>query len=157
MSGSPGRRPDPYAPFRPRYGRWTAIVVGSLVLVGCVVVASAAHGQMATTGNRASLVVFGLVVVLILWRVGGVRADVDREGITVRNVARTERYEWTQVVAVRFGADQPWLRLDLSDGQTVAVVAVQQADGDRARAEAGRLAALAQAHGEGVDPADRNA
>ena len=41
------------------------------------------------------------------------------------------------------------MQLDLADGETLGVMAVQRADGASADAEAARLAALAAAHGRG--------
>ena len=42
--------------------------------------------------------------------------------------------------------------LDLDDGDTLAVMAIQKADGAFGRAEAGRLSALVQVNGERPDP-----
>ena len=60
---------------------------------------------------------------------------------------------------MQFGGGAPWVTLDLDDTDTVAVMAIQKADGTISRAEAGRLSALVQVHGErrsptGPDPAD---
>ncbi|GII99083.1 PH (Pleckstrin Homology) domain-containing protein [Sediminihabitans luteus] len=145
---SAGGRRDPYATFRPFLGRWVAYGMAVVVAVSFGFVALTATGTMDTPGNRASMVVFALLVVVLLWRLGSVRAVVDADGVVVRNLVHTQRFAWTQVVSVRFGPDQPWLRLDVSDGQTVSVLAVQRADGARAEAEARRMASLAQAHGE---------
>ena len=60
----------------------------------------------------------------------------------MRNVVYTTRLEWAQIVAVRFGGGDPWVTLDLDDGEVLAVMAIQRADGDRGRAEARRLATL---------------
>ena len=42
-------------------------------------------------------------------------------------------YEWAQIVAVRLPQGAPWATLDLADGTTVSVLAIQGSDGDRAR------------------------
>jgi hypothetical protein len=49
------------------------------------------------------------------------------------------------VVAVRFGDGDPWVMLDLRDGDVLAVMAIQRADGAYAQAEARRLATLVAA------------
>ncbi len=72
------------------------------------------------------------------------RADPSPNGLVVRNVVRREELSWAQIVAVRFGDAEPWVTLDLSDGDTVAVMAIQRADGARAMAEARRLAGLVE-------------
>ena len=43
-------------------------------------------------------------------------------------------YDWAQVVAVRLPQGAPWATLDLADGTTMSVLAIQGSDGDRARA-----------------------
>ncbi len=66
----------------------------------------------------------------------------------MRNVIYTRRLAWPQIVSVRFGSGDAWVRLDLADGSTLAVMGIQRADGARGEAESRRLAALVQAHGE---------
>jgi hypothetical protein len=48
--------------------------------------------------------------------------------------------------------NDPWVVLDLSDGGTLAVMAVQRADGERGMAEARRLQALVRDLGEATEP-----
>ena len=88
----------------------------------------------------------GLAMAWFCWREASVRAEVDEQGITVRNLMLTRRLEWAEVVAVRFGQGRPWVQLDLSDGDVLAVMGVQQSDGARAVAESRRLAALVAIH-----------
>ena len=46
---------------------------------------------------------------------------------------------------MRLGDGDPWVMLDLSDGDVLAVMAIQRADGAYAVAEARRLATLVAA------------
>jgi hypothetical protein len=89
---------------------------------------------------------FGAGIAWFCWREASVRADVDEQGIVVRNLMLTRRLTWPEIVSVRFGSGRPWVQLDLADGDVLAVMGVQQADGALARAEAGRLAALVAIH-----------
>jgi hypothetical protein len=73
----------------------------------------------------------------------------------VRNLVLTRTLEWAEVVGVQFGGGEPWVTLDLEDGDTVAVMAIQKADGDVSGREASRLAALVQAFGETGEPGQR--
>jgi hypothetical protein len=144
---------DPYhrvhRPFRPRAARVVSLVVAvvfvlSLVAIGVVIPAVA---ELTTAWvDRLVLAVIGAFGVWMLVRQAGVRADPDEDGITVRNLIYTRRVSWPEVVSVRFGQGRPWVQLDLADGGTLAVMAVQRADGARAVAEARRLATLVAYH-----------
>lgn len=151
MSSTPSR-PSPYATFRPRWGRLVAGILAITLVGACVMVAFAVTGAMASAGNRTSLIAFGLLGAFLLWRLGSVYAAVDPDGITVRNFGGPRRLAWAEVVTVRFGPNEPWVRLDLSDGDTISVLAIQRADGARSAHEASRLASLVTAHGEATDP-----
>ncbi len=153
--GLPGDRDeDPYRPFRPRFGLVSAWVTGVVVVGGCAAVGLLARGPLGTSWvNRGSIVAFALFAAWLLWRLGGVHAVPSRTGLRVRNVIYTRELEWAQVVSVRFGSGDAWVRLDLADGSTLAVMGIQRADGARGDAEARRLAALVQAHGEAQEGA----
>ena len=141
--------PSAYGPFQPRAARLVSWVLGSVVLVVMIAIAVALPGMMArpvAVGDQVAIIAFGLAVAWFLSRQAGVRALPDPEGLTVRNLLVTTRLSWHEVVSVRFGPDRPWVQLDLSDGRTLAVMAVQRADGDAASAEARRLATLVARH-----------
>lgn len=140
---------DPYRPFRPRAARAVSLVLGAAVLVMMVLIAALLPrivGGPASVGDRLGIVGFGVAVAWFLHREAGVRALPDPQGMTVRNLLVTTRITWPQVVSVRFGPDRPWVQLDLADGQSLAVMAVQRADGDRAQQEARRMATLVARH-----------
>lgn len=141
---------DPYAPFRPRWGTAVAYTAAVVILAGCTFVALVATGPGTDSGwNKAATIGVGAFCALILWRLGQVRATVTPERLTVHNIVFTRRLEWAEVVSVRFGPGDPWVRLDLSDGKALAVMGIQRADGARrSENEAARLAALVQALGE---------
>ena len=61
----------------------------------------------------------------------------------------TRRVTWDEVVEVRFPEGAPWVTLELDDSDDLAVMAIQRADGDRARGEARRLARLVARHRAG--------
>lgn len=134
-----------HRPFRPRAGRLVPLVLGGAVLVMMVAIAVALPGLMGggvALGDRLAIAALGIVSALLLVRLAAVRAEATPEGLVVRNVVWTRRLDWAEVVSVRFGPDRPWVQLDLADGETLAVMAVQRADGARAQAEARRLATL---------------
>lgn len=88
----------------------------------------------------------GLAAVALLVLLGRPRLVATAYGLEVRNLVRTQRLEWNQVIAVRFGVSAPWVVLDLSDGSTLAVMAIAASDGARARLAAQSLATLVQRH-----------
>lgn len=138
-----------YRPLRPRAARLVSLPLGALTLAMMLALAVALPtltGAPVSAPDRIGFVAFGVAVAWFLVREAGVRADPDTEGLTVRNLVRTRRLAWPEIVSVRFGPDRPWVQLDLADGDTLAVMAVQRADGDRARAEARRLATLVALH-----------
>ena len=140
---------DPYRVFRPRAARVVGIALAVGVpafMVALAVLLPRVVPDRDSWGDRLAMVLLGLLVAWAVLRHAGVRADPDPEGLTVRNLVRTRRYAWAQVVSVRFGPDRPWAQLDLADGTTTAVMAVQAADGERARREARRLATLVARH-----------
>jgi hypothetical protein len=140
---------DPlHRPFRPRAARvvaWVLAVVVTGFMVALAVVLPRVMGEVGVP-DRLGIAGFGLLVSWFLVREAGVRAVPDASGLTVRNLMLSRRLEWTEIVSVRFGHGRPWVQLDLADGDTLAVMAIQAADGARASVEAGRLATLVALH-----------
>ncbi len=145
--------PELYRAFRPRLGLVAAWTTGVLVIGGCLLVLATARGPMGEApANRISLIAFAVFAGWLLWRLGGVHAVPSPDGLVVRNVLRTYRLAWPQIVSVRFDPADAWVRLDVADGTSRAVMGIQRADGRRGAAEASRLAALVVAHGEPTAP-----
>lgn len=87
------------------------------------------------------------VIIAVLMLMARPVAIPDDNGLTIINVIRKQRFDWNQIVSVRFAADAPWASLDISDGRNVAVMAIQNSDGMRARRAAQQLADLVLTHG----------
>jgi hypothetical protein len=92
--------------------------------------------------DKGILLVITGVVGFGLWRFARVRAVASASGLRVHNLLQVTSLDWTQIVAVRLGGGHPWVSLDLSDGDTLPVMAIQRADGDFGQREAKRLATL---------------
>ncbi|MFI2295469.1 PH domain-containing protein [Isoptericola sp. NPDC019571] len=138
--------------FRPLWGQVSAWFVWVVAAVGSVVVGLSSNGPMgAAAVNKVSFIVFALGVTWLLWRLGGVHAVPSEEGLRVRNLVRSRTLAWAEIVEVRLGPDDPWVRLDLADGGTIAVMGIQRADGERGMAEARRLRSLVVSLGEAPD------
>ncbi len=143
---------DPFRPFRSRRGRVVALVLGSLsvlVFVGLGLLLPAQGGLTEWHApDRVLVASMGLAIGGLCWRYATIRAVPTREGLLVRNLFTTRRLDWPQVLRVQYGSGAPWVTLDLDDTDTLAVMAIQRADGAAANVEASRLAALVQALGE---------
>lgn len=146
---------DLYAPFRPRRGRAVAMVMATLsvvVFTGVALLApTPAEGGTFAVGDRVMMVALGVAIAAFLWRYTAIKAEPDERGIRIRNLLLSRRVEWADVDAVRFHGGAAWPVLALHDGDEVAVMAVQKADGGSASSEATRLAsllALAREHDE---------
>lgn len=142
---------DPYAVFAPRRARRVIYPLAAACAVlfgGVAVLLPPAPGAAWQVTDRFGIALFGLAGAALLLRLVAVRAWPDAHGLRVRNLVVTRRLEWAQIVAVRFGGlgGEAWAVLDLDDGQTLSVMAIQRADGEYGRSEAARLAALVDRH-----------
>jgi len=142
-------RRDLHAPFLSLRGRRVAITlaVAQAVVLGGIALVPPGRGVLEFGWpDRLGFVLVGAVVGWVLSRFAGVRADPAEDGLTVRNLVVRRDLEWAQVVGVRFADGDPWVTLDLSDGDTLPVMAIQRADGARGRSEASRLSTLVALH-----------
>jgi hypothetical protein len=143
-------RSDPYAVFRPRRGRRVAVTMSAFSVVIFT------GGSLSVPGwgvvDRLGLIVCGLAVAAVMWRFASIRAVPSTAGIVIANLFTTRTLSWAQIVRVQFGGGAPWVSLDLDDTDTVAIMAIQKADGPFGRAEASRLSALVQVHSSAQPP-----
>ncbi|MGW0662722.1 PH domain-containing protein [Streptodolium elevatio] len=154
---APGAHP-PGAPGLPRTwypsrSRLITRVVGLVILVGLTILAVALPEDGGwNLGSRAGVVltgVFGLCFMLALGRPKVVATD---EGVTVVNILRVHHLSWPQIVRVQLRQGDPWVFLDLSDGETLAAMGIQTSNGrDRAIKAATELRDLVDRFG-GVEP-----
>ena len=134
---------DAQAPFRPRRGRILPLVLGSVAVVVCTIVAigMGAAGEW-QVGDQLALVGLGLGLAAFLGRYASIKAVPDGSGLMVRNLMLTRTVTWDEVIEVRFPDGAPWVTLELDDGDELAVMAIQRADGQLGRDEALRLARI---------------
>lgn len=136
---------DPYAVFRPRRGALVArgAALATVAVLGGLAVLAPGDWALA---DRVLLVLFGLLAAAGLWRFGMVRALASADGLKVINLVHARELEWAEILRVSFADGTPWVLLELTDTEELAVMGIQRADGEFARAEAARLAALVQHH-----------
>jgi hypothetical protein len=134
------------------YG-FTALTLVVFAIIA-VLLPGPAQGGTWRTGDKIFFMGVGVAIALVLWRFAALRAVPTRDGLTVRNLFTTRTLSWQEVLDVRFSGGDPWVSLALSDTDTLAVMAIQKADAEFGRAEAGRLAALVQALGPSAKSPD---
>jgi hypothetical protein len=139
-----------HEPFRSRRGRivgWVAAGCQGVVLLISAAILPWNGPDAVGWYDRAGFVVLALLLGWGLSRLATVSAVPSPDGLVVRNVLLTRKLEWAELVGIHFGEGDAWVVLDVSDGDTLAVMAIQRADGAGAREEARRLATLIAVHG----------
>lgn len=106
-----------------------------------------------TVAQRVTLIGFLIAHLAVLHGVYRTSAYADEFGLTVVNGYQVHRYEWAEIVRLSLGPHRPWALLDLADGSTVSVMAIQTADKAVASRSVRELAAvLAQRARPDSDP-----
>jgi hypothetical protein len=135
--------------FRPRRARVVVYVLAFAMLVTLIWIAFALpSGGEHAWGNesRAALVALAVCFCVPLHRLAAVRLVTDDKGVTVVNVIRRHRLEWAQIVGVRLSRDDPWLVLDLDDGEAMQAMGVARSEGAAAQQAARDFARLVNEH-----------
>ncbi|WP_306368889.1 PH domain-containing protein [Nocardiopsis sp. CC223A] len=145
------QRPERPRVWRPRAVRVVAYGLGLLIVATMVVLASILPGDWRFT-DRLLLVGVGLAIAATLHLLARPRLVAARDGVTVVNGIRTHVLSWAEIVDVRMPEGEPWPSVDLSDGTTLAVMGIQSADGDRARADLAEFRELLRRRGEAEEP-----
>lgn len=133
--------------FRPRRARIVSLVLAAVVLALLAVVAVVLPGgpRGFQTPDRLGVFAVGVAVAGALWVMARPRLIAEARGLTVVNLLRTRFLEWPEVVRVGFRRGDPWVLLDLADGETLPVMAIQANDGERSVQAVRALRALVAA------------
>ena len=129
----PPRLPHTWRPFGARVAVW---VLGTMLLAVIVAVWIALDPEIRskfTTLQRATLVLLGMLLAATYHSLVRSKVTANETGLTVVNGYRKRAFEWSQVIGVSLRRGAPWATLDLSDGTTISLIAVQGSDGQRAR------------------------
>ncbi|HLQ80070.1 MAG TPA: PH domain-containing protein [Brachybacterium sp.] len=131
---------------RPRAVRvaayFSAVVVMAGMIGGAVLITSFQWG------GRLGLILVGVLVFLFCHLEASVKVTARPDELEVRNLMRTRTLAWPEVLGVSFPMGDPWAHLDLADGRTHPLQAIQRYDGDRAIAAAHQLQRLIRERGE---------
>lgn len=130
----------------PRRTRIVAVAMSVALVVGFGVIGAllkqSEAGTTFHTSDQVAMVGFGVLIaagVLLLAR-PTVYADAER--IRVRNIVQSHDLRWELVEDIRFPAGNSWPVLQLHDDETLAVLAIQTVDGERAAQATEGLRAL---------------
>lgn len=135
--------------WRPFGARIAATVLGGMLLVVVLTVWIAWGADVRsrfTPFQKSTLVFFGLLAFACWFALVRSRITAHQRGVTVVNGFRRHDLAWTQVLAVNLRRGAPWAGLDLSDGTSISVLAIQGSDGQRAIRAVQELRALVAAH-----------
>ena len=135
-----------FRPVRARIVVYSAAVAVLVTLVALAVALPSGGPHPWGIGSRLAVVAVAVAVVLVMHRLADVRVEASDAGVLVVNVVGRRRLEWAEVVGVRLLRDDPWMLLDLSDGQTLACMGVQKSEGERAHRQAREFARMVTEH-----------
>jgi hypothetical protein len=142
--------------FRPAVTRAVLLTMATALFVTLTTVAVLMPEDGAapwSTGDRATVSVTAALISGVLVLLARPKAIADADGLTVVNLTVKRRLSWAQVVRVNLRVGDAWVHLDLADGSTLAVMAIQPGIArHRALRDARRLRDLAQTLGEARDP-----
>jgi ABC-type nickel/cobalt efflux system permease component RcnA len=91
----------------------------------------------------ATLVLFLLSALVMLYAIGRTQVEYDDERIRIRNGFRQHELAWTQVDEMRLDPGMAWVTMRTREGRRVFVMAVQSSDGSRAMAQLRQMRARA--------------
>lgn len=114
---------------------------------GALALGTPATGEVGwSDADRVMTAGFGVALAALLWRFASLKAVPSATGLRVVNLIRRHDVEWASIIGVGYSGGSPWAVLECSDTEEIAVMAIQRSDGERAKREASRLAALVLHH-----------
>jgi hypothetical protein len=108
-------------------GRRAALVAALLVLVGAAVLGYALPAPF-KGGDQIAVGLMGIPIAVVLLMLARPSITASAEGLVVRNLVGTRRLSWPEVVSIRLGPDDSWASIDVADGTSLAVMALQTVD-----------------------------
>lgn len=125
--------PRTWRPLGVRLAGW---FFGSMLLVVCTVMWVTFDPEVKeaiTWGQRLTVLGFAVLAGVAINGLMRSRLTATTEGMVVVNGYRRRAFTWPEVIAVTLPHGAPWATVDLADGTSVPAMAIQGADGDRAR------------------------
>jgi Bacterial PH domain len=129
---------DPGLPhtWRPLGVRLAVLFFGALLGVTCVAGWIAVGPEVrsrVTVYQQATVWLVAALAATLGWGLARCRLTATEGGLELVNGFRTRSYAWAEVLAVHLPIGAPFATFDLADGTSTMVMAIQSADGDRAK------------------------
>lgn len=138
--------------FRPVKIRYVAIAMAFVFVVVFTVVAfllrSEWTGAYFQVSDQIAMVGIGVLLAAAILLLARSRVRADTEGIEVRNLINTRRFDWQHVEHVSFPDGASWARLELPDDEYVTIMAIPAIDGERSVTAMRELRRLKAVSGE---------
>ncbi len=118
--------------YRPKRVRVVCAVAALAVVLMFTVIGVSLTGAGFRASDQWAMIILGVLFGLGIMTIARPTVQADAESIKVKNIIGGYDLPWHVVRKIRFDRGQPWVYLDLEDDDTVAVIAVQAVDKDRA-------------------------
>jgi hypothetical protein len=145
----PERVPPLPVTFRPRRTRVAVAAVSAALIATLITVALILPDTGSTAWSvpeRLTFAAIGPAISAGLYLLARPKIVADEAGLTVVNTVRRQQLEWAQIVRVNLRPGDPWVLLDLDDGEVLPAMGIQASGGKAARRAAGELRALVDEH-----------
>ncbi|WP_310528854.1 PH domain-containing protein [Nocardioides sp.] len=122
--------------WRPFGARIAVIFFGTMLLLICAFAWFGFDPEVRakfTFFQRSTLVFLGLLAGSVGYALARSRVVASEPGLVVVNGYRRRDYEWAEIISIHLPAGAPWATIDLADGTTTSLLAIQGSDGERAR------------------------
>lgn len=120
----------------PRRTRQACVAMAILLVAGFAVIGAllkrSTAGTAFQTSDQFAMLGLGIVIALGVLSFARPRVHADAERIQVRNIVVSHDLRWQVVKAIRFENGASWASLELEDDETVAILAIQAVDKQRA-------------------------
>ncbi len=122
--------------WRPLGVRLAVLFFGGLLGITCIagwIAVGPDVRSRVTIYQQVTVWLIAAMVAAVAWGLARCRLTAMPHGLELVNGYRRRTYEWAEVLAVHLPTGAPFATLDLADGTSTMVMAIQSADGDRAK------------------------
>ena len=131
--------------WRPFGARIAVIFFGTMLVVLCAFAWFGFDPEIRakfTLFQRATIVFIGLLYAVAGYALARSRVVASERGLVVVNGYKRRDFEWAEIISIHLTAGAPWATIDLADGTTASLLAIQGSDGNRARSAVRTLRTL---------------